>query len=197
MRVAKVWSTCWRSFLISSCVYILSWLLGSFLALKFLPPTVVQKFSVHPNMQADAWYYISHNLGIEATILAGMLTLGVGTFIVLVLNGLLTGIFATTISLHYGTYFLLAGLLPHGIPEALAWIIAGACSFMMSKHFRLFVFRKNVPDEKATILPKSSLFPSEMWKIYALLTIVATSLVILAGFLEAYVSPFLIPGAGK
>jgi uncharacterized membrane protein SpoIIM required for sporulation len=171
--------------------------LGSFLALKFLPLTIVQKLSVHPNMQSDAWSYISHNLGIEVTILAGMLTLGVGTFIILVLNGLLTGIFATTISLHYGTYFLLAGLLPHGIPEALAWIIAGACSFLMSKHFRLFVFRKKVTDGEATIQMKSPIFPSVIWKIYGLLTIVATSLIIVAGFLEAYVSPLLIPVTGK
>lgn len=197
LHITAIWNVGKRYFLISLGIYLLNWVFGIFLALTFVSQTVAQQLFVHPTVKTDAWYYIGHNLEIEGILLVGALTLGVGTFLLLAINGLLAGIVATTISLHYGVGFLLVGLLPHGIPESLAWILTGTCSFMMSRHLFSSLFQTRwTKNERKQI----SLTPSKTtivgiphtWKMYGMFVGMAAILIVLSGILEAYVSPFLL-----
>jgi len=173
-------------------IYVIGWFVGCGIALVFVPAKLVQHVAVHPSLQESAWYYIEHNLHIELLFLLGALTFDIGTFCLLAFNSLTVGIFATTIALRYGLGFLLKGLLPHGIPESLAWILIAMCSFCMGKHLRSCFFKNERNRLKAQVHPCSSRKTINAGKVYALLLISATLLIVLAGFLEAYISPWLV-----
>jgi uncharacterized membrane protein SpoIIM required for sporulation len=189
--------------LVSTAVYLTSWLLGIFLALKYLPESVIEQIDIHPQAQ-NAWLYISHNLELELLFLLGALTLGVGTILLLIGNGCVDGVLATVVARHYGLGVALASLLPHGIPEALAWILAGACSLLLSRNLRKIFFtgqqrtlgspdeteeastsREHRPETFATRLARLLAHP------YCRLVIAAALLIVLAGFIEASFTPWL------
>ncbi len=193
-NIVDVWNAGRRYFLLSSSVYLLGWFLGIALALTFVSQRAALQIFVHPSMDTSVWYYIGHNLEIEGILLVGVLTLGVGTFLLLAINGLFAGVLATTISLHYGVGFLLVGLLPHGIPESLAWILTGTCSFMMSRHLFSTLFQVNrKPVQNSLSFSKViGTGRSCTWQTYGAFVGVSALLIVLAGILEAYVSPFLL-----
>src|SRR5262249_17267425 len=145
----------------------------------------------------------SHNLELELLFLVGALTLGVGPVLLLVWNGCLDGILATAVALHYGLPLVLVGLLPHGIPEGLAWILLGTCSLLLSRRLRAIFFpgKKREPIEEASVQSDA---PVSRWRafwqrlpwpvstVYSFLIIISALLIILAGILESSVSPWLM-----
>ena len=128
-----------RSFYLACGLYIVSWLIGIAMTLTFAPQQVLQNLQIAPAQMHDAWYYISHNVGVEGLLLIGACTFGLGTGLVLCLNGLFDGILATAIARHYGFNVLLAGLLPHGLFEACAWVLISTCGFLLSSRFKRMV----------------------------------------------------------
>ena len=190
----KQYSAIWQKRLYLACgLYGVSWLLGIIITLTFAPRQVIQQLLINPSQAQDAWYYISHNIGVESVLLLGAFTFGVGTGLILCMNGLLDGILATAIARHYGLSVLLAGLLPHGLFEACAWILISTCSFLLSNRFKHIISSLwnnkgiNTPDKiKGTISIKN------LKDIYFSLIITSTLLLVLAGIIEAYVSPMLL-----
>jgi uncharacterized membrane protein SpoIIM required for sporulation len=185
--------------------YLGSWLLGTILTLRFLPPSVIAQVDIHPTQQ-NAWFYISHNLQLELLFLAGALTMGAAPVLLLVWNGCLDGILATAVALHYGLPMVLASLLPHGIPEALAWVLIGTCSLLLGRRLRKIFFpgkqqaQEPDPEPDATTLPRWraawARLPWPISNIYGFLIIASMLLIILAGILEASVSPWLMHALG-
>jgi uncharacterized membrane protein SpoIIM required for sporulation len=196
-----------KNCLLSLAVYLGSWMIGIALALKFIPQQMIAHIDIHPTQQ-DAWLYISHNLELELLFLAGALTLGVAPVLLLVWNGCLDGILATAVARHYGLQVVLVGLLPHGIPEALAWILLGTCSLLLSRYLRtLFFPGKKTPAvmESEPIAHDASLtgwraiwhrLPWQLTNVYSCFIIGSALLIILAGILEATVSPWLMHTLG-
>ena len=131
---------CWRqSFYLACSLYAISWLLGIIVTLTFAPQQVLQHLQIAPGQTHDAWYYISHNITVAGVLLLGACTFGIGTGLVLCLNGLFDGVIATAIVSHYGLGVLLAGLLPHGLFEACAWILISTCGFLLSGRFKRLI----------------------------------------------------------
>jgi uncharacterized membrane protein SpoIIM required for sporulation len=194
--------TSWRrSFYLACVLYGISWLLGIIITIKFAPQQTLQQLLIVPSQTHNAWYYISHNIGVEGLLLCGACTLGIGTGLVLCVNGLLDGILSTAIALHYGLGVLLAGLLPHGIFEACAWILISACGFLLSNRFKSVVASlwssKNTvksADEVVVIHAETTSMPqtNHIRDVYFALIITSTLLLVLAGIIEAYISPMLI-----
>lgn len=195
-----------RNGLLALGVYIGSWILGIVLALKFIPADVIQHVDIHPQQQS-AWLYISHNLELELLFLVGALTLGLAPLLLLFWNGCLEGIIAAAVAEHYGVRLVLVSLLPHGIPEALAWILIGTCSLLLSRHLRRLFFAgkkqqsASPPAEKAAMehlrwIPGLERLPWQISNIYSMLIIISALLIIVAGILEATVSPWLMRVTG-
>ncbi|EFH84404.1 stage II sporulation protein M [Ktedonobacter racemifer] len=146
--------------------------------------------TVHLSLHENVWEYIGHNLQIELLFLLGAVTFDVGTLFLLIFNGVTGSIFATAIALHYGVGFLLRGLLPHGVPETLAWLFIATCSFFMGSRLRAYFFQRK--EESTTAKEQAGKGVHNSAAIYIFLLFMATLLILLVGFLEAYVSPHLI-----
>lgn len=130
----------WQKHFYLACgLYGVCWLFGIMVTLRLAPQQTIQQLLIAPGQTHDAWYYISHNIGVEGVLLLGACTFGIGTGLILCINGLLDGILATAIARHYGLGVLLAGLLPHGFFEACAWILISTCGFLLSGHFKRII----------------------------------------------------------
>ena len=193
-----------RSFYLACGLYTVSWLIGIAMTLTFAPQQVLQNLQIAPGQMHDAWYYISHNVGVEGLLLIGACTFGLGTGLVLCLNGLFDGILATAIARHYGFNVLLAGLLPHGLFEACAWILISTCGFLLSSRFKHIIStlwnNRSIDTSAYTTNASVGTPPTinstrsilSIRNVYFRLIIASTLLLVLAGIIEAYVSPMLI-----
>ncbi len=109
----------------------------------------------------------SHNLRIALLIYGGGILLSIFTIILLVINGLFLGYFATTVPI--GNFAILT--IPHGIFEVPSIIIAGAAGFRLTSflyrlfynlnntHFQgsiidkmVYSFRENLPELEESLL---------------------------------------------
>jgi uncharacterized membrane protein SpoIIM required for sporulation len=187
-----------QDYILSLCLYSGGWVAGILLALRFVPQVLVQQTLIHP-LQQSAGFYIGHNTGIALLFLLGGLTFGVGTGLLLAWNGCLSGIIASVVARHYGTLFIAAGLLPHGIPEALAWILLGACGLSLGRQFRHICFpspqrslakRSGTREALPGILPDPAL--RTRWQNFLLLIAMSLVLLIIAGLLESSLSFWLL-----
>jgi uncharacterized membrane protein SpoIIM required for sporulation len=197
--------TIWRrSFYLACILYGVSWLFGIMATVKFAPQSVLHNLQIAPVMTYSAWYYISHNVGVEVLLLLGACTFGVGTGLVLCLNGVFDGIIVTAIARHYGLGVLLAGLLPHGLFEASAWILISTCGFLLSGRFKRIISslwnnsNRDTSENAANrsletpAKTKSARSSNKISEVYFALIITSTLLLMLAGTIEAYVSPMLL-----
>jgi uncharacterized membrane protein SpoIIM required for sporulation len=78
-------------------------------------------------------FLFTHNIQVTFLVFVLGLTFGVGTFIVLFVNGLYLGSLA--VNYHFdgvGTFFY-AWILPHGVPELTAIFIAGGAGFIIGR----------------------------------------------------------------
>ncbi len=190
------------SLLVASGTYILGWMLGLFIALTLVSRSIAQQLVVHPQLHVSPWYYIGHNLSVEVVLLLGALTLGIGTCLLLFGNGLLSGIVVGVVGEHYGFTFILIGLLPHGIPESGAWILAGTGSILLTREFFSLLSHLFWHDKTSTLdvqVSTSGVVRYQRWKLQCGTSIVALTgfamlLLITAGVMEAYISPRLLLG---
>jgi uncharacterized membrane protein SpoIIM required for sporulation len=75
-------------------------------------------------MSGSAWY-MTHNTRVAILVLAMGLTWGVGTILILFYNGVIMGAIALDYMLAGETEFLLGWLMPHGVIEIPAILLAG------------------------------------------------------------------------
>lgn len=116
------------------------------------------KFGEAPTLDSDlAFDIFLNNVKASGIGLVGGLLLGVGSFFIVVTNGFLIGYVAVSILFLSdqptdGLVFILAGLLPHGIFEIPAFLIAAAMGLKLGLEWisrasagkRWQVFRKNL-----------------------------------------------------
>lgn len=121
--------------------------------------------------------------------LVGVLSFGLLTVVILLINGILVGYVATPIAIEEGVDFLIVGLLPHGILELPAFFVAAAVTFRLLHRFIL-----RVTDRRERLVD-----PGEARRI-ALLLIVAWIALAIAAAIEVHVTVWLLetlyPDAG-
>ncbi len=95
---------------------------------------MAQGEGMRPDQQAYfSSFLFTHNIQVTFLAFALGLTFGVGTFIVLFVNGLFLGSLA--VNYHFddvGTFFY-AWILPHGVPELTSIFIAGGAGFILGR----------------------------------------------------------------
>ncbi|MED3469789.1 stage II sporulation protein M [Bacillus thuringiensis] len=151
---------------ITTLIYILGAVIGAYSATKM-------NINLTPNPQKlEYGSVIMHNLGVVGILAAGIVTLGIGTLGIIFINGSSLGI--TLGAFHDKHYFsdIVMALIPHGILEIPAFIIAGAGDLYVVSSIILLIMKKK---EKA----KSN------FKRGLILNCIAVVLVILAGIVEA------------
>lgn len=128
---------------------------------------------------------ISNNVGVTFTAFAGGILAGLGTFAILVFNGVHLGsaaaVFANLgVSLHLWTF-----VLPHGVVELTAICIAGGAGFLLGSAILLpgRLTRRQALVERG----------SEAISLIA----GTTMLLVIAGVIEGFVSPSELPRAAK
>lgn len=130
-------------------------------------------------------FIMTNNISVTLTVFSLGITLGLGTFYILALNGLLLGTLSATCDLHGMTLSLWSFVLPHGVIELPCIFIAGGAGFLLGS---------------ALLIPAR--FPrKEMLKTKGLLAIKlivgSLPLLVIAGIIEAFISPKPIPPTFK
>lgn len=87
--------------------------------------------STKGHVDLSFWAIFSRNVGVMASMAAGVLTLGVLTVGVLGMNGLVCGAAIQTIAGSGGTESLMTGLAPHFLPEVAAFCVAAAADLCL------------------------------------------------------------------
>lgn len=172
-------------FLLSSGLYILTFLIG---LLIVLPITDLNSLSLtcfnvvskpsEVNETVDSIYFIKNNLYATLVLLSGSFMLGFTTFTTLSFNGLALGITICSMlksGVAHSVLFLLT--IPHGIFELPAIQIAGAAGFKIP--YELVRYFSN---KKDYILNKDEIMD------FLALSVVSIVLIIIAAFVEANVT---------
>jgi uncharacterized membrane protein SpoIIM required for sporulation len=121
-------------------------------------------------------FLFTHNIQVAFMCFAMGLTVGIGTAILMFLNGVMLGSLAWVYSSKNLTGWFWAWILPHGIPEITAIVIAGAAGFVLAR---------------ALVAPKGLSRRAALKRegITALQLLMGTlALFVLAGFIEGTIS---------
>ncbi|MDF9747265.1 stage II sporulation protein M [Natrinema salsiterrestre] len=113
--------------------------------------------------------------------IAGALTLGVLTAWAMVFNGIIVGNVAAIVTDNVGFDYILVGLLPHGVFELPALFIAAGVGFRL-----LYRFGERIYGTRDAIITKRYLYRT------GLLVLVGWLLLVVAAFVEAFVTPALL-----
>src|SRR5262249_51267363 len=89
------------------------------------------KVVVFDEMAATSGMIFTHNIEVACMAFAGGISLGIGTLLVLLFNGLLLGVFAAALSVPDTAVAFWSLILPHGIIELTAIFIAGGAGLMI------------------------------------------------------------------
>ena len=129
----------------------------------------------HENLSFES--ILTNNVRVILTCIFGSLFLSVPTLLTLFRNGFILG-FQTISSLSTIGFQVFAYVLPHGIFEIPAIIIAGAAGLKIPYEIIRYLAGK-----KETILTKEDI------KEYLTLALISIILIVIAAFIEAYVTP--------
>ncbi len=99
-----------------------------------------------------AWY-IQHNTKVGLSTMALGATYGIGTFVMLMINGILLGAVCLDYFIAGEGVFLTAWLLPHGSVEITAILIAGQAGFVLGGTLLGLRQRRHLRDRLRAILP--------------------------------------------
>jgi uncharacterized membrane protein SpoIIM required for sporulation len=192
------------SMLISLIIYLAGWGVGILAGLVLRSMIMPQPLGIHLRTNVSAWYYISHNLTVEAILVLSACLPFIGTGLILFGNGVFEGAVVVPIAQQYGLGSLLGGLLPHGIPETAGWVLTGTVGIILSRHLYshlLQFFSKKsqythresgeLRTEPQNVFSNGRRDDSNSVQACLLIILTATLLLIIAGILEAYVSPYL------
>lgn len=154
-----------------------------------LPPSLIETIETHQmwthsinTIQPLASSLImTNNISVTLTAFGFGIILGLGTFYILALNGLLMGTVSAMCDLHGMSLNLWSFVLPHGVIELPCIFIAGGAGLLLG----------------SALLVADRLPRKEMLKIKGLLAIKLVTgtipLLVLAGIIEAFISPKPIP----
>jgi len=165
-------------FLIAGCTFIIPFLIGLFASYPSNLPKSTPFTEYFSIKDKSFLFFIERNGFTLFLTISGAVLFGVPTFINLVANGLITGS-SISIAIQNGLdtkeIFL---ILPHGIFEIPAIIIAGAAGFKIPYEIVRYLAGK-----KEQILTKEDI------KEYLTLALISIMLIVIAAFVEAYITP--------
>ncbi|WP_255169479.1 stage II sporulation protein M [Natrononativus amylolyticus] len=139
-------------------------------------------------LELTATFFILNNTPPFVMSILGAFTLGVFTAFVMVLNGVLVGNIALSMAGLAGVGFIVVGLAPHGIFELPALFVASGVGFRLVHRFG-----QRVLGTRESFLTRAYLSRTGLLVLFAWLVLVV------AAFVEAYVTPALLEalfGAG-
>ncbi|HIP13405.1 MAG TPA: stage II sporulation protein M [Arcobacter sp.] len=133
-------------------------------------------FSKHPTI----FFFIKNNLSATFFLFLGSVVFSIPTVVQLIFLGVRFGIGSSYILKNTSVKIneILALTLPHGIFEILAMIIAGAAGFKIPYEIIRYLAGK-----KETILTREDI------KEYLTLALISIILIVIAAFVEAYITP--------
>lgn len=132
-------------------------------------------------LELSATFFVLNNTPPFLFAILGALTLGLFTALVMVINGVLVGNIALSMAGLAGVGFIVVGLLPHGIFELPALFVASGVGFRLVHRFG-----QRVRDTREAFLTREYLART------ALLVLFAWLLLVVAAFVEAYVTSALL-----
>jgi len=122
---------------------------------------------------------LSNNLKVIFLMLAGAITFGLSTFINLLFNGFNVGMLIGSIFQTNEPLKVIAGfILPHGIFEIPAMLISAVAGFKIPYEVTLYLLDK-----------KEKPITEEDIKVFLKLAMISIILIIIAAFIEVYITP--------
>lgn len=119
----------WAPYLgVSAAVFASSFAIGAVVGSERRSPLLPAPAGQNPYAGLEATDLLLHNGRVAAWLALGVLLFGLPTLYVLLLNGFLLGAGAVEFAGTYGTAATVAMLLPHGVLELPAIVLAGAIS---------------------------------------------------------------------
>ncbi|AAB98796.1 TPA: stage II sporulation protein M [Methanocaldococcus jannaschii] len=132
-----------------------------------------------PNIQFNFPSILTNNLKVIFLMLAGSITFGLSTFINLIFNGFNVGVLIGSISLTNEPLKLITALiLPHGIFEISAMLISAVAGFKIPYKVTLYLLDK-----------KEKPLTEEDIKDFLKLSLISIILIVIAAFIEVYITP--------
>ncbi|HET8574770.1 MAG TPA: stage II sporulation protein M [Candidatus Paceibacterota bacterium] len=122
-----------------------------------------------------------HNLSIAAGMFLLGIFFGIVPIVIIFLNGATIGLFAFVLVQGMGLKTTLIGLLPHGIFEIPGVLIAAALGMLLGFNVLQHVFGKNAPA-----------FGKTFWYSFRRFVIFVIPLLLVAAFVESYVTQALL-----
>ncbi|WP_456374644.1 stage II sporulation protein M [Methanocaldococcus sp.] len=124
-------------------------------------------------------FILTNNLKVIFLMLAGSITFGLSTFINLIFNGFNVGVLIGSTFQTNEPLKLIAGfILPHGIFEIPAMLIAAVAGFKIPYEITLYLLDK-----------KEKPITEEDIKEFLKLALISIILIIIAAFVEVYITP--------
>lgn len=127
------------------------------------------------------WFYIFvNNLSVSLMLLVFFFLFGIAPILALLSNGLTIGILVAYSISRIGLDNVFLAIVPHGILEIPAFLIAAALSLYLSKKFFLFLRKKRAQ------------FRQDLLFAIKIMLFVVTPLLLVAAIIETFVTPLLL-----
>ena len=131
--------------------------------------------------ELTATFFITNNTQPFVLSILGALSLGLVTAIIMIFNGIIVGNVSAAVGSLVGVDYIIVGLAPHGIFELPALFIAAGVGFRI-----IYRFGERLSGSRDAFFTKSYVTRTVALVIFAWL------LLVLAAFVEAYVTPELL-----
>lgn len=159
--------------------------LGDFFFTLFAEKTTHVDPTLPPHLLAKAIF--ANNLLVAAALTAGGLTLGLATAWLLLINALLIGALLEHVRQEHGLLVVAAGILPHGIFEIPALLIAAALGFQLGG-WLLRALSGRMPGGRPAVAEFATYgLRQTRWFLVLVVPLLAVAAVI-----EAYLTPAII-----
>lgn len=132
-------------------------------------------------LELTATFFIVNNSGPFLLSIVGALSLGLLTAVILLFNGIIVGNFGAAVASMIGLDYIVVGLAPHGVFELAALFLAAGVGFRL-----IYRLAERILDKRESFLTKPYAYRTVALVGFAWL------LLVLAAFVEAYVTPELL-----
>jgi len=119
---------------VALAVFVVGLVFGSAAALA-VEPTLLSELARRREVLPDrltTWYILSNNARVLSLMVLGTFSLGLVTLFALFVNGVVVGLIGTLALANVSPLVLAALLVPHGILEIPAFLLAGALAFRIA-----------------------------------------------------------------
>ncbi|MGG3573694.1 stage II sporulation protein M [Bacillus gobiensis] len=163
-----------KLFLIAITLYTLSIIFGYFIGMYF----PIGEIDDNTTLTSNPFVYFNHNIVALLYFLSGLVTFGLGSIYNLLLNGTLLGVAIESLTAKTSFWVAILHILPHAVFEIPALLLAGGLGLLPIKWFYNFL--------------KGNKRVHIRWIQLFKLGCVMICLLLLAGFSEAWLTPYII-----